>query len=79
MTAEHFDVDECVSRGPLSELEKLYMGEYLKSKGYRWEDLHNLPPEEMKIIMTEACRYVSLKLAEMESRAHFRQEIRPPS
>ena len=78
MTTQKFEIDDYISRGPLSDLERLYIEEYLKSKGYRWEDLHDLPPEEVKIIMTEACNYTSLKLAELESKAHFRQEIRPP-
>jgi hypothetical protein len=76
MNAQDFEIEECIAKGPLSELEKLYIQEYLESKGYRWEDLHNLPPEEVKIIMTEACTYTSLKLAEVESRVQFRQDIR---
>jgi len=78
MTTKPFDVGECISGGPLTELERLYMGAYLRSKGYRWEDLHKLPPEEAKTIMTEACNYTSLKLAELEARVQFVQEIHTP-
>jgi hypothetical protein len=78
MTTNSFNMEECICRGPQSELERLYMGEYLRSKGYSWEDLHKLPPEEEKIIMTEACTYTSLKLAELDARAQFVQEIHTP-
>ena len=78
MNKRPFDVEECICKGPLSELERLYMGEYLRSRGYHWEDLHKLPAEEEKMLMTEACNYTSLKLAELDARAQFMQEIHTP-
>jgi hypothetical protein len=50
----------------------------LHDKGYRLEDLHGLPKEEAKRLMTEACRYASLKLAEIEAKAKLRKEIHFP-
>jgi hypothetical protein len=43
------------------------------------QDLCNLPEEEAKALMIEACKYASLKLAQVESEAHFRETIREPS
>jgi hypothetical protein len=82
MMSEELDpkfVDECMSKGPQSALEMRFIKEYLYSKGYRLEELKKMPDEEMKELMSEACKYASLKLAEFESRAQFREEIRAPS
>jgi len=72
------DIDERVSEGPQSALERKLIKQYLHDKGYRLEDLHGLPKEEAKRLMTEACRYASLKLAEIESKAKLRKEIHFP-
>ena len=73
------NVDELLPKGPQSTLERRFIKEYLHEKGYQLEDLKRLPLEESKQLMTEACRYASLKLAEVESRAQFRKDIRGPS
>jgi hypothetical protein len=65
--------------GPQSALEKKLIKEYLLEKGYRLKDLRGLPKAEAVSLMKEACLYASLKLAEVESRAQFREEIRGPS
>jgi hypothetical protein len=82
MMSEELDpkfVDECITKGPQSVLERRFIREYLHSKGYRLEELKKLPEKEMKELMSEACKYASLKLAEFESRAQFREDIRAPS
>jgi hypothetical protein len=71
-------VDECSKEGPQSALEKQLIEEYLSSQGYHLADIRDLPEKEARRLMEEACRYASLKLAEIESRAHFRSEIRSP-
>ena len=61
---------------PQAPLEMMFIDEYLKSKGYNsMRDLCDLADDEVKIIMIQACKYASLKLAEIESRAQFRREI----
>ena len=70
------DSTNCISTGPQSALERKYIEEYLQSKGYRLGDLQQLPKTETKRLMTEACTYTSYKLAELESRAKFREKIR---
>lgn len=79
MSEEHFDLDECLGEGPQSALERQLVKEYLHSKGYRKQDLLEMPKEQVKQLMTEACRYASLKLAEMEAKSQFREDIRAPS
>jgi hypothetical protein len=73
------ELEECLDNGPQSALERSLILEYLRSKGYEYEDVKKLPKESAKALMREACMYASLKLAEVESRAHFRQEIRAPT
>ena len=70
---------ECAAEGPQSTLERNFIQEYLESKGYKLEDLRGLPEVKRELLMREACQFASLKLAEVESRAKFRQEINAPS
>jgi hypothetical protein len=56
-------------------LEKTLIEAFLKGKGYTLEDLQNLPEEEAKQIMKGASTYASGKLAEVEVKAHFMQEL----
>lgn len=72
------DVDEGMSKGPESALEKQLVEDFLKTKGYTWEELHQLPPEVSKQLLKEACTYASLKLSELESKSKFRDDIRAP-
>lgn len=72
------DLEKCLAEGPQSTLEKNLIVEYLRTKGYEYNDIRTLPEELAKTLMKEACMYASLKLAEVESRAHFREEIRAP-
>jgi hypothetical protein len=72
------EVERSGSEGPQSALEKNLIQEYLQVKGYSLESLHLLPKDEAQRLMREACTYASLKLAEVESRARFREEIHGP-
>lgn len=67
------------AEGPQSALERKYIEEYLQSQGASLESLGNLPKEEQQHLMREACKFASLKLAEVESRAKFRDDIHAPS
>lgn len=64
-----------IRRLPHSELEWQLITDYLKEKGYSRQDLKKLSKEDAHQLMIEACRYASLKLAEIEARAQFRQKI----
>jgi hypothetical protein len=54
---------------PHAEVEKLYIAEYLKAKGYSVEALAALPKEAAEVLMKEASLHASLKLAELETGA----------
>lgn len=66
----------CLSEGPQTALEKRYINEFLESRGYHWDHLHELPEKQVKELMQSACRYASLKLAEVEARRQFKDEIK---
>jgi hypothetical protein len=66
----------CSGRTPHTVLERQLIADYLHSKGYSLKDVRKLPKERAKLLMKDACTYASLKLAEVESRAKFRQKIR---
>jgi hypothetical protein len=79
MSQDNMDIERCLAEGPETVLEKHLVEEYLKLRGYRWEDLAHLPEDQAKDLMLGACRYASLKLADIEAKVHFRQTIRPPT
>lgn len=62
-------------KAPQSPLERQLINDYLKSKGYTRQDLLTLPIEQARALMTEACTYASLKLAEVEARSQFSKKI----
>lgn len=72
-------VDESVKEGPQSVMEKMLLEEFLHGKGYSLADLNRLPEAQVKALMAEASQYASLKLAQVESKAHFREKIRGPA
>lgn len=61
--------------GTYSALERMYIEEYLQSQGFRLIDLQSQPKHIVKNLMIKACTYSSFKLAELESRAKFREKI----
>ena len=56
-------------------LENSLIEEYLKQKGYSHEDLKKLPAELVEKLMKEASQYASLKMEEVQARAHFVKEL----
>ena len=59
-----------------AELERCFVNDYLRRKGFTVERLNRLPEYEAHQIMIEASTYASGKLAEIESREHTRQNIK---
>ena len=56
-------------------LERALIKEYLFEKGYSLEDVKNLPAAVVEKLMKEASQYASLKMEEVEARAHFIKEL----
>ena len=71
-------LDRNMTEGPESGLERQLIAEYLLRKGYRKSDLRNLPEEQMKALMKEACIYAAVRLANIEAKSKFRQKIKAP-
>ncbi len=67
--------DELVMEDPQAALERAYIEEYLRGQGYTLQSLQDLPEEEAKRLMIEASSYASAKLAEVEMRAQFVDDI----
>lgn len=78
MSAATIDPDRLLVEGPQSLLERTLIAEYLFSKGYLTSDLKELPRQLAKRLMREACRFATLRLAEIEAKSKFLQKIRLP-
>jgi len=62
---------------PHAQLEMLYIGEYLKSKGYMLNELELLSEEMAHRLMKEASQYASAKLTNLEMRSEMMHELVP--
>jgi hypothetical protein len=67
---------------PDAPLERMYIEAYLQKQGYTLHSaseplrrICDLPDDEAKRLMTAASAYASTKLAEVESRASFIEEV----
>jgi hypothetical protein len=56
---------------PLALLELAFIAEFLQGRGYTPSTLHQLPEDQAHALLKEASLYASGKLAEVESRAHY--------
>jgi hypothetical protein len=73
MTAEK--LDEPTLRDLNAQLERAFIEEYLRTHGWDPRLVRSLPPEQLTELLKDACLYASAKLAEVEARAHYVQEI----
>jgi len=60
---------------PEGQLEQTLIREFLHARGYDMRALEALPEEDRKRLLTEASTYAAGKLAEVEARAHFVQDV----
>lgn len=60
---------------PSALMENALISEFLKQKGYTHEDLKKLPAELVEKLMKEASQYASLKMEEVQARAHLVKEL----
>lgn len=63
---------------PLSELERAFMAEFLQDHGHTLESVRMLPPAEAHALLRQASIYASCRLTEVESRAHFVDDMHRP-
>lgn len=60
---------------PQAKLERMLIEAYLRASGYCLHDMLFLPDDLRRQLMSGACLYASTRLAEIELRAHFIEEI----
>ncbi len=60
---------------PQADLETALIDEFLRTRGLSRHGLRNVPEERATALMKEASGYASARLTELESRAHYVQEI----
>jgi hypothetical protein len=58
-----------------SILEQMLIARYLAGKGYTLSKWRDLPPEQARQLMVEACRYAALRLTEIDTNAHLWSEV----
>jgi hypothetical protein len=56
---------------PLAELERQLISAWLAGAGHDPHALRNRDDEEAKQLLTQASRYASAKLTEIEARSHY--------
>jgi hypothetical protein len=69
MTAH--DIERAPLEEPLAELERQLITAYLAGAGYDFHALITRDDEEARKLLTEASRFASQKLSEVESRSHY--------
>ena len=60
---------------PLAQLERAFIAEFLQARGYTLSTLQELPEDQANALLKEASLYASGKLTEVESRAHYVDEM----
>ncbi len=61
---------------PASILSWQFIREYIERRGYSPENMSLLPTNLEKELITAACLYSSLKMAEIKAFSHFKRKIR---
>ena len=54
-----------------AELERAFINEFLENHGHTQQSLRNLPDAERHALLREATLFASMRLTEVESRAHY--------
>jgi hypothetical protein len=64
---------------PHAALERRFIDEFLESAGHTRRSAGKLGTEEVSTLLRAASEYASLRLAEIECRARYADEIHRPS
>jgi hypothetical protein len=73
------DRPDIVAEDPHAELEQALIAEFLHKRGHTASSLQALPPEQADALLKEACVYASGRLCEVESRAHYVEDMHQKS
>jgi hypothetical protein len=60
---------------PQAALERAFIDEYLKARGHELRALRMLPDDLVHELLREAVQYAAARLAELEARAHYVNEL----
>lgn len=60
---------------PQAALERAFINEYLKARGHELRALRMLPEDLVQGLLREAVQYAATRLAELEARAHYVNEL----
>jgi hypothetical protein len=60
---------------PRWALENAFIDEFLATRGYTLHSINRLPPGDRDPLLRAALRFASLRLAEVEARAHLVDEM----
>lgn len=66
-------------KSPDAGLERVFIDEFLEARGHTQRSVLELPPAEAESLLRAAAEHASLRLAEIESRARYIDEIHRPS
>ncbi|MBS1819173.1 MAG: hypothetical protein JSU08_14660 [Acidobacteria bacterium] len=69
------DIDQAPRPDQTADLELALISEFLERRGQTLHSIHTLPEAERHAIMREASLYASSRLSEVESRAHFVDDL----
>ena len=72
---EGCDADRTVITGPHTALERTLIEEYLASRGHTLRSIDDLPAGEREPMLRAATAAATLKLAEIEARAHLLERL----
>lgn len=75
------DADQAPRPDQTAELEMALISEYLERRGHTLHSLHLLPEADRHALMRDASLYASSRLSEVESRAHYVDDLHnaPPT
>jgi hypothetical protein len=69
------DIDGAYIADPNAGLERAIIEEFIRSRGYDPARLQDLPEDVRRRVQSDASTHAAARLAEMEARAHYVQEL----
>ena len=70
------DPDQAPRPDQTAELELAFISEFLEGRGHTLHTVHLLPEAERHALMRDASFHASMRLTEVESRAHYVDDLR---
>jgi hypothetical protein len=60
---------------PLAQLERALIDDYLQTRGCSLSTIDLRPPDERRLLLTQAAQYAAVRLAEIDARAAYVNEM----